>query len=145
MRVELERFDEVLAIVRREFPHLAIEVDRNHKQVDAIADLPPQPGLDFLVSFNLQGDALHLHASKLWVEMFPCGKQRVFEAFVDAMRGLLSGHFRILESYVGKHSATAFLQRPEKGTWKTVASSSNLWAVLPWRRTNRVVQNSERS
>ncbi len=56
--------------------------------------------------------------------------------------GFLSGRFRILESYVLGTPVTARLQRPTgSGTWKTIATWSNLGVLIPWFRRHRVVQN----
>jgi hypothetical protein len=88
------------------------------------------------VNINLQNcDELHLSVSRFWVEWFACGKQQVFDSFVEAVTGIISGRVRILESYVLGNAAAARLQLPtEHGNWKTSAAWSNCWAVVPWPR-----------
>lgn len=142
--VEIDRFEEALEIVRSTFPTLRIDVARgDHHAIDASATLPAQTGLAFRVGFNLQFDALHLNASHFWVEWFPCGKQRVFDQFVEAVTGLLSGKYRLLESYVFGKCVASRLQRPVgDGGWKTVARLSAIEALVPWPRSHRVVRNA---
>src|SRR2546430_16306552 len=112
-RVEIERFNEALERIRRTFPNLRLEVEYDHPHVDASMDIPTQHGLAFEVTINLQNlDELHLSAGPLWVEWFPCGDARVFNNFMEAIVGLLSGRFRILEHLVGSSTAKAELQRP---------------------------------
>ena len=142
MKVERERFEEVLAMVRSEFPRLTVVVDRDHPHVDAMAELPVQPGLDFLVNFNLQGDELHLGSSHFWCEWFPCGSQRVHDEFKAAVRGVLPGQFWIRESFVLGRPSSARLQRPESsGGSKTVATRRKVRSFLPLPRAHRIVQN----
>ena len=131
-------------MVRRQFPHLRIQIDRNHSHADALAELPAQTGLDFDVRFNLQNsDELHLNISNLWVEWFPCRKQEVVDRFTDALVGVLSGRYRVLESRVLGSFVGARLQRPAgNGNWKTIHRCSNLRALVPWPRSRTVVQNN---
>lgn len=145
---ELERFDQAVALLRRDFPSLTVAVERDHPHVDALAELPVQPGLDFPVDFNLQnGDELHLNVARFWVGWFPCGQAEVFDAFVEALTGILSGRYRVLESTVFGLAANARLQRPmEDGDWETLATSSHSFAFLiPWPRKERVVRNGSRT
>ena len=110
LRVDIERFNEAVDGIRRAFPSLRIEVDEDHPHVDASVDIPSQPGLAFDVNINLQNDELHLSAGEFWVEWFPCGDAVVFNNFMDAVVGLLSGRYRILEQRVGSSTARAQLQ-----------------------------------
>ena len=143
-KIETERFDEVIAFIRRSFPNLVMEVSHSDPDVDAIAEFPVQPGLLSEVSINLQNcDELHLNVSRFWVEWFPCGKQQVFDRFLEALTGVLSGRSRIVESYVFGKPATARLQVPRtNGTWKTVATWFSPWVLVPWLRHQRIVRNT---
>jgi hypothetical protein len=128
--------------IRAAFPALAMNLDSHHKQVDLAMDIPAQPGLSFDVHLNLQnGDELHLSASVLWVEWFPCTNPKKVEEYFEAVSGLVSSRFRILEHWRGKRPVKAQLQRPSHGGWKTIAN----WLVLlsiPWPpKTFKVVQN----
>ena len=110
--------------------------------MDLAMNIPPQPGLLFDVSLNLQNlDELHLTASALWVEWFPCTKPDRVEQYFEAVSGLLSGRFRILEHWRGKRPVKAELQTPIGTAWKTVTGSSDLLSV-PWpRKRFKIVQN----
>jgi hypothetical protein len=145
--VQRERFDDAVAALRREFPNLIVEVTHSHPHVDASADFPVQPGLQFEVAVSLQnGDELHLACSQLWVEWFPCSRQEVFEGFLEAASGILSGRCRIVESYVLSRPASARLEAPgEDGRWRTLAKWSSLWAFVPWLRRQRIVCNKSGS
>ena len=60
-------------------------------------DIPSQPGLLFNVSINLQQDELYLDVGARWLEWFPCTDADVVAKFREAVRGVLSGTFRIVE------------------------------------------------
>jgi hypothetical protein len=142
--VEVERFDAVVDRIRAVFPKLRVDVRKDHPHVHAIADLPVQPGLEFEISFNLQNrDELHLNAGRhFWVEWFPCGQQEVFHQFSDAVIGLISGEYRIVESYLFGRAVKAQLERPsESGGWEGITTWSNLGSLIPWARQRNVVQN----
>jgi len=141
MKSEIERFEEVVAMVRQEFPHLEMKVSREHRVVDAYAFLPSQPGLDFDVHLDLQGDALSMCVVGLWAEMFPCGKPRIFDSIMLAVRGVLSGKYRIRKSYAGSHVTAIQLERPENGRWIPVATDYKWGWLIPMRRTHKFVQN----
>src|ERR1700719_2025914 len=98
--------------IRAAFPALTMKLDLHHKQVDLAMDIPAQPGLTFHVHLNLQNlNELHLSASALWVEWFPCTDPKKVENYFDAVSGLLSGQFRILEYWRGSESKTATAER----------------------------------
>ena len=55
------RFEEVVAFLAREFPHLAVQVKRGQAPFEASAEIPVQRGLVIPVHLNLQNaDKLHL-------------------------------------------------------------------------------------
>src|SRR5204862_5730640 len=92
--VQLARFEETVDSIRREFPQLKIDANRNHAHVHALTTIPAQPGLQFEVSINSQNcDELHLCASHLWLEWFPCGEQSNFDGFIQSVLGLLAGSY----------------------------------------------------
>jgi hypothetical protein len=142
-QIELGRFEQVLEIVRDRFPHLRMEVRDEGEHVDAAASLPFQPGLKFEVSINLQNqDELHLNAGEvLWVSWFPCGNQAVFEGFVAAVVGVLSGEYRIVEFFVLGQPLGAKLEQPIESGWKAVTGCSNLFSFVPWPRSRHILQN----
>ena len=128
--------------IRAAFPALTMNLEERPKHVDLAMDIPAQPGLLFGVWLNLQNlDELHLNASALWVEWFPCTKPDRVEQYFEAVTGLLSGRFRILEHWRGKRPVKAELQAPTGTAWRTVAGSSHLLSV-PWpRKFLKIVQN----
>ena len=128
--------------IRAAFPALTMNLDLTPEHVDIFMDIPAQPGLLFRVSLNLQNlDELHLNASALWVEWFPCTKPDRVDRYFEVVSGLLSGRFRILEHWRGKRSVKAELQAPSGNAWQTVAGCSHLLSV-PWpRKRFKVVQN----
>jgi hypothetical protein len=128
--------------IRAAFPWLAMNLDLHPEHVELVMDIPAQPGLSFKVDLNLQNlDELHLAASALWVEWFPCTISRKVDEYFEAVSGLLSGQFRILEHWRGKRAVKAELQAPNKGGWKTIATWSVLLSI-PWPpKKLKIVQN----
>ena len=119
---EREQFMRVLETIRKEFPNLQSEWILEHRHVEAMFTLPAQRGLKFEVSINLQnGDELHLNAGSFWCEWFPCCEQKVRDRFTDAVRGLLSGSYRIVEHLRSNKAVKAELQRPDVSGRRNVA------------------------
>ena len=140
--VQLGQFDRLIEIVREKFPHLRIVVDHSEPDVHASADLKAQPGLLFDVNISLQCfDELFLNAGELYISWFPIDNADVFDKSVVAVLGLLSGSFRIVESYIGSAGVSAVLQRPAGNDWVTVCQTSSIDALIPWPRRKRVLQN----
>ena len=84
--------------VRGAFPALTMTLNPDPEHVDLSMDIPAQPGLRFAVDLNLQNvDELHLSAAGFTVGWFPCTDPARVDAYFDAVSGLLSGRFRILE------------------------------------------------
>jgi hypothetical protein len=128
--------------IRAAFPALAMNLDLYPKNVDLAMGIPAQPGLSFRVHLNLQNlDELHLEASTFGYGWFPCTKPKKVEKYFEAVSGVLSGQFRILEHWRGKQAVKAQLQRPSEAGWKTIATRLDL-LFTPWpAKTFRVVQN----
>jgi hypothetical protein len=129
--------------IRAAFPGLAMNLDLPPEHVDLAMEIAAQPGLPFHIHLNLQNlDELHLSASAVWVEWFPCTNPKQVERYLEAVSGLLSSQFRILEYWRDSRAVKVKLQRPKNGRWKTVAC----WSVLisiPWPpRTRKVVRNT---
>jgi hypothetical protein len=109
-----------------------------------LAELPAQTGLDFAITFNLQNlDELHLNVGRyFWVEWFPCWKREIFEDFVQAVIGLVSGEYRIVETYIFRRASSARLERPNgRGGWRRTQTWALPEAVIPWRRKQVILQN----
>jgi hypothetical protein len=127
---------------RAAFPALVMNLDLHPEHLDVAMDIPAQPGLLFDVHLNLQNiDELHLCAAAFWFEWFPCTYPEKVEKYFEAVSGLLSGQFRILQYWRGKRVVKARLQCPSHGEWKTIARYSKEFS-LPWsHKTIEVVQN----
>jgi hypothetical protein len=122
------------------FPQYAMTLDLNHREVEVSMDIRAQEGLPFPLNLNLQGDELHICAGEhFWLEWFPCTDPLVFNAYQEAVRGLLSGRFRILEHYRGQRAFKACLQRPSEDRWESIGTWSRLHLWLPWRSTTAKV------
>lgn len=107
--------------------HSSIQVEP-HPQVALSLDFDVQPGLAFPVSATLQNvDELHLHAGAiLWYEWFPCYYPDRAAAFRQAITGVLSGEYRVVEFYRKSRPIKAELQRIDSGIWKRVVYTTNL-------------------
>ena len=121
-----------------------MDVQREHPFVHAIADIPVQPGVDFNVSINLQNqDELHLNVGKnFWVEWFPCREQEVFDDYINAVTGVISGEYRIVERYLFGKADSAVLERPNgRGGWQRVTTWGSLGCLVPGPRARKILQN----
>ena len=143
MRREVDRVQVVRLFeqIRSRFPHLEMDLQLEHPDVDLNMDIPLQSGLGFEVNLNLQGDELHLSAGSFWLEWFPCTDPGVVERYRDAVTGPLSGRYRILEYCLGNRAVKAQLQRQEGDGWCTIGTWGNLGLFVPWPRRKRVLQN----
>ena len=142
--IEFDRFDSVVDRIRKSSPGLRVEVQVDDPHVHARAELPVQPGLDFPILLTLQNrDELHLSVGgHFWVEWFPLRKSQVFEDISAAVVGLISGDYRIVESYAFGRGVRASLERPRaSGGWETIATWSNLGGLIPWTSRRNVIQN----
>jgi hypothetical protein len=131
----------ILATIRREHPSLRSEL-LDRAPVPA-ARFPVQPGLAFTIGVSVQGDELHLTAGDhLWIEMFPSSRPGLLEIFVASVAGLMSGQYRVVESYVGDRAVSARLERrDDRGDWKRTATWGNLRSLLPFPRRQRILRN----
>jgi len=139
--VDKKAIGQLLNDIRSAFPHLEIKLESDHPHVDLNLDIPQQSGLKFDVNVNLQGDELHLSAGHFWLEWFPCSDPTVIQAFREAVCGLLSGEFRILEYYRGRRAIKAELQRPSGEGWQTIGTWSVLSLPIPWHVTTKELRN----
>jgi hypothetical protein len=141
-KTERERFMEIVEIIKKQFPNLRFEMELEHRHVDALLTIPPQAGLKFEVMIDLQNcDELYLYAGSFHCPWFPCGKEEVFNRFSDALRGLLSGTYRIVEYSRGNNTVKAELQRPVADKWERVKWWTKLHIPIPWRTSTRILQN----
>ena len=127
--------------IQSAFPHLEMILNTNHAHVDLDFEIPVQAGLSFPINLNLQGDELHISSGAFWLSYYPCHRDDVRRAYLDTVRGLLSGEYRLLEHRRGSKVAKVELQKPAEDGWETIGTSgSAVW--LPFeKRTLVVVQN----
>jgi len=140
---ELEIASATFEKIRATFPSLTMSLDLEPAHVELAMDIPVQAGLAFKIWLDFQnGNELTLSASHFWYEWFPCTKQNVVDKYLEAVFGLLSSRFRILEHWRGGRVVKAELQSPSDGKWKSVATSTNISGLIPWPpKKLRVVQN----
>ena len=138
--VDVEDVARLFESIQRAFPHVTMRLDRHHPHVDLNVDIASQPGRLFDVNINLQGDELHLDVGALWLEWFPCTDSDVVAKFREAVHGVLSGTFRIVEHLRGPRAVKAELQRPAKRGWEGAGTSGRLHLPLGPKST-RVLQN----
>ena len=130
--------------IQRKFPALKMRIHTD-QPVELCMDIPKQNGLNFDVHLNLQNiDQLHLSAGNFWCEWCPCTLKERVEQYIDAVSGLLSGKYRILEHYRGKKAVKAEFQVPENDEWKTIRIRVWLTSLLPfpWVKNDSILQNS---
>ena len=143
-QVDREAVIRLFQEIQAAFPRLTMKLERDHPHVDFNMDIPRQAGLQFDVNLNLQNiDELHLSAGHFWLEWFPCTDEGIVNAFREAVCGVLSGEFRVLEHYRGKRAVKAELQRPSGEGWKTIGTWSTWSLPLPWRVTTKELRNTE--
>ena len=130
--------------IQAAFPRLTMKLERNHPHLDLNMDILRQDGLSFDVNLNLQNaDELHLSAGHFWLEWFPCSDPKIVEDFREAVHGVLSGNYRIVEYGLGKRVLKSILQRPDGEGWKTIGTSGWWPLPIPWRVTTRELRNTE--
>ena len=143
--VDMDKMKQLFLDIKASFSNLKMELETKPEHVDLNMEISKQNGLKFNVCVNLQGDELHLNVGEhFWLEWFPCTDQKVADAYVEAVKGILSGRLRILETYRGKKIVKSELQFPEKNMWVikgTYAHGFNL--PLIGRKTTKSLINGE--
>lgn len=116
----LEIAKSVFETLREEFPHLSMEFDDSPKYTELELTIPAQDGLSFEIVINLQNvDELHVNVDDFWGEWFPCTDSKITESFLRAVRGLLSGEYRIAVFSKKGKPYKRLLQSPVENSWKT--------------------------
>jgi hypothetical protein len=127
--------------IRAAYPRLLMVIDEAPTQVDLAMTIAEQPGLDFALEINLQGDELHLSVGALWLRWFPGDNDDVVAAYRAAVVGLLRGDYRIVEYSAGGRVFRAELERAVSGRWESIGESTRHWNVFRRRLTARVLRN----
>ena len=134
---------ELFSRIRADYPQLHMSLQLHHPHVDLLVECPPQAGMRFPLSINLQGDELHLNVGEVfWVEWFPCDRPVVRAEFEAAVRGLLSGEYRVVEFLRDGRPIKAELQRPSGTGWECVCTSATMHFPWPRLTETRILQNS---
>jgi hypothetical protein len=124
------------------FAHLQSSLVYDDPNVDIDLEWQVQEGLLFPVSISLQGDELHLNVGKIfWVEWFPCTDSEVVDLFLAAVTGILTGDYRIVETYRNGRALKAELEKPVGTGWKRVHSWARLYLPCTSGRSTRILQN----
>jgi hypothetical protein len=132
---------DAIAQIQRRFPSLRI-VEEQGVPVELSFSIPVQAGVKHKVWLALQNnDELSFGVGSFQVEWFPCTDPARVKEFVEAVVGYLSGNYRIMEHRWGAKCVKAQLQAPEGATWKTLGTWSNLWALMPGRKTTSELRN----
>lgn len=125
------------------YPYLNMEIVDDLPHLDLCMDIPVQEGLKFEISLNLQNmDELHISSGKLWMCWFPCSRQYNVDDFLDVVKGLIDGKYRILEIIKGGKVIKARLQKPVNGKWVTKSSGLATFRSPSFKRKKyNIVQN----
>ena len=140
-QVDTEDIVALFETIRAAFPHLEMTVERYHRYLDVAMDIPEQPGLAFTVALSLQGNELHLYAGEFRFEWFPCTRADIVSAYREAVHGLLSGSYRIVEHWRGSRAVKAQLQRPVGVGWETIFTTYKLDLLFWVPKTERALRN----
>lgn len=117
----------VFETLKEEFPHFSMEFDESPKYTEVELTIPVQDGLDFEIGLNLQNvDELHLNVDDFWGEWFPCTDSKITESFLQAVRGLLSGEYRIVVLSKSEKSYKRTLQSHVESSWKTEYTQTSM-------------------
>lgn len=131
-----------IAEIQRRFPSQRIVEDQG-VPVELSFSIPVQAGVKHKVWLALQNnDELIFSVGSFQGEWFPCTDPARVKEFVEAVVGYLSGNYRILEHRRGAKCVKAQLQAPEGATWKTLSTWSNLWTLIPGRKTTNELRNA---
>lgn len=133
--------------LRSELPGLRIEINPDDPNVEISVEIPQQPGLAFDVHLNFQNsDELHLGAGDVfWCSWFPSSDAEVIKRYHEAVLGVISGQYRIVEYRRWGYRVRATLQAPGPEGWQTVArSAAGFLSLIPfrWGERDRVLQNN---
>jgi len=135
--------------LRSMLPGLHVAINPEDPNVEISVEIPQQPGLAFAVHLNFQNrDELHLGAGDFWGSWFPSSDHDVIERYREAVLGVISGQYRIVEYRRWGSRARAILQAPRPEGWHTVAKSARgVLALLPfrWGESERILQNERPS
>jgi hypothetical protein len=140
--METSEASKLFESLRVALPALRMETEALNSGIDLSMRVPVQDQLPFEVDLALSNNVLHLTAGDaLWLEWSPATDPAVVERYRDAVLGLLSGRYRIVEYGDGSVTVKAELQRPIAGEWDPLGT---WYSFIPTGRhvyvTTRVLQ-----
>ena len=120
-------------------------VDSNPEHVELSMDILKQSGLDFDIYLNLQNhDELHISTKDIWCEWFPISNE-VIEQYINAVKGLITGEYRIMKFTKSGAVYKSLLQRPTEDKPITVFHHTKRFN-FPWTKlTTQIIQNTNNS
>ncbi len=134
-KIAADSFKEIQGL----FPDLIMNINYNDKNVVLSMNIPKQDGLDFDIYLNLQNeDELHISTSYIWCRLFPADSPELAETFISAVKGLITGNYRILQFIRKGKVYKSFLQQQRNNDWITIYKQINKF-VFPWTRLVQIV------
>lgn len=129
--------------IAEKFPGLVTSI-REGRNVDLVMEIPEQKRLSFRLELYMDNlDELHLQAGTcFWLEWFPCSDPERVEQFLDAVSGLITGKYRIIEHYRGTRAVKAELQASDDDGWKTIGTWATFDFPIPWKKERRIISNT---
>ena len=124
--------------IKGHFADLEIIDELNDKDVDLSFNIPRQLGLDFDINLNLQTDELHISTEFFSGSWFSIKSPEIVDIFVDAVKGLITGDYRIVQYWNNNKLIKCYLQKPTDTDWKTI-SKENKNRSLPWATLKKLI------
>lgn len=134
----------IFTTIQERYPQLKMELHLEHRYVEIALDIPAQEGISLPLFLHLQYDELSLCAGACQLEWFPCTNAEVAGLYESAVRAILDGKWRVVESYRGGTCVSSVLESPQGTGWQREGTSGNLLDMLTlcWLpEKKRVLQN----
>lgn len=140
-KVAVEAFQNI----RDAFPNLIVDLNTqtNDSDVELEMNIELQEGLDFGIYLNFQNkDQLHMWSNIMCFEYFPANEPEIVKKFTDAVIGIISGNYRVLQKVRNSIPYTAYLQNQEDEIWITIYTHHRKFK-LPWLNFDEnIIQNN---
>ena len=131
--------------IKATFPNLATIDDLDNKNVDLSVNIPRQAHLDFDINLNLQTDELFISTEYFWGSWFSIKDSEVVDLYLEAVKGLITGDYRIVQYWNNNKLYKSHLQKPVGQTWETVYTAREK-TIFPWTKlTEKVIRNKSYS
>lgn len=110
--------------IRSHFGDLEIIEEFNDKYLDLSFNIPRQLGLDFDINLNLQTDELHISMEFISASWFSIKSPEIVDLFIDTVKGLITGNYRIVQYWNKNKLIKCCLQKPAEAKWKNIATQT---------------------